>query len=132
MSERQLHEPTRATCVAEVGFAARSCEMEACSEPKHRTQVNLPAGILTWASGPSSVTPHIRSWSRCIGGGRVGTSLCLTPGDLDRSKRFGDSRTALVGLCGGNDHNPMSFEKSDHLVVVMKRSNARGAKGVTS
>ena len=132
MSERQLHEPTRATEVAERGFAARSCEMEARSEPKHRTQVNLLAGMLTWASGPSSVTPHIRSWSGCSGGGSGGTSLCLTPGDLDRSKRCDDSPTDLVGRCGGNDHRPMSREKSDHLVVVMKPGNAGGAKGVTS
>ena len=29
MSEKQLHESTRATEVAEAGFAVRSCEMEA-------------------------------------------------------------------------------------------------------
>ena len=32
MNERQLHEPIRVTEVAEVGFAVRSCEMEARSE----------------------------------------------------------------------------------------------------
>ena len=132
MSEKQLHEPTRAIEVAKVGFAVRSCEMEAYSEPQHRTKVNLQAGMLTWASGPSSVTPNIRSWSGCSGGGSGGTLLCLTPGDLDRSKRCDDCPTDLVGLCGGNDRGPMSFEKSDHLVVVLKPSNAGGAKGVTS
>ena len=132
MSERQLHESIRATEVAEVGFAVRSCEMEACSEPQHRTKVNLQAGMLTWASGPSSVTPHIRSWSGCSGGGSGGTSLCLTPGELERSRRCDDSPTDLVGPMGGNDRSPMSSEKSDHLVVVTKPSNAGGAKGVTS
>ncbi len=132
MSEKQLHEPTRAIEVAEVGFAVRSCEMEARSEPQHRTKVNLQAGMLTWASGPVSVTPNIRSWSGCSGGGSGGTSLCLTPGDLKRSKRCDNSPADLVGLCEGNDHSPMSFEKSDHLVVVMKLGNASGAKGVTS
>ena len=132
MSERQLHESIRATEVAEVGFAVRSCEMEACSDPQHRTKVNLQAGMLTWASGPSSVTPDIRSWSGCSGGGSGGTSLCLTPGDLDRSKRCDDIRTDLVGLCGGNDRRTMPFEKSDHLVVVTKPGNAGGAKGMTS
>ena len=132
MSERQLHEPIRVTEVAEFGFAVRSCEMEACSELQHRTKVNLQAGMLTWASGPSSVTPHIRSWSGCSGGGSGGTSLCFTPGDLDRSKRWDDSPTDLVGLCGGNDRRPTSFEKSDHLVVVTKLGNAGGAKGMTS
>ena len=39
--------------------------------------------------------------------------------------------TDLVGLCGGNDRRPTSFEKSDHLVVVMKPGNSGGAKGVT-
>lgn len=132
MSEKQLHESTRATEVAEAGFAVRSCEMEARSVPQHRTKVNLQAGMLTWASGPSSVTPDIRSWSGCSGGGSGGTSLCLTPGDLDRSRRCDDSPTDLVGLCEGNDCRPTSFEKSDHLVVATKPGNAGGAKGVTS
>ena len=132
MSERQLHEPPRATEVAEDGFAVRSCEMEACSEPQHRTKVNLQAGMLTWASGPSSVTPYIRSWSVCSGGGSGGISLRLTPGDLERSERLDASPPGLVGLCGGNDGGLMLFEKSDHLVVVTKPGNAGGAKGVTS
>jgi len=132
MSEKQLHELARVTDVAESCIAVRSCEMEARSEPQHRTKVNLQAGMLTWASGPSSVTPDIRSWSGCNGGGSGGTSLCLTPGDLARSKRCDESPLDLVGLCGGNDHRPTSFEKSDHLVVVMKPSNAGGAKEVTS
>lgn len=106
--------------------------MEACSEPQHRTKVNLQAGMLTWASGPVSATPDIRSWSGCSGGGSGGTSLCLTLGDLGRSKRLDDRPTDSVGLCGGNDRGPMSFEKSDHLVVVMKPGNAGGAKGMTS
>ena len=72
------------------GFAVRSCEMEARSVPQHRTQVNLLAGRLAWVSGPGSVTPHIRSWPVDIGGGSGGTSLCLTPGDLERSKRRGE------------------------------------------
>jgi hypothetical protein len=35
-------------------------------------------------------------------------------------------------LCEGNDRMPKSIEKLDHLVVVTKRGNARGAKGMTS
>ncbi len=124
MSERQLHEPIRVTEVAEFGFAVRSCEMESCSEVQHRTKVNLQAGMLTRASGPSSVTPPIRSWSGCSGGRNGGTSLCLTPGDCARSKRWDDSPTDVVGLCGGNDRRPTSFEESDHLVVVTKLGDA--------
>ena len=114
------------------GFAVRSCEMEARSVPQHRTQVNLLAGRLAWVSGPGSVTPRIRSWPVGIGDGSGGTSLCLTPGDLERSKRRGEGPTALVDLCGGNDRRSMSFEKSDHLIVVMKPGNAGGAKEMTS
>ena len=131
MSEKQLHESLLRTGSI-IGPAARSCEMEARSVPQHRTKVNLQAGLLAWVSGPASVTPNIRSWPGSIGGGSGGTSLCLTPGDLDRSKRCVDRPTDLVGLCGGNDHRPMSFEKSDHLVVVLKPGNAGGAKGMTS
>ena len=123
MSERQLHESIRVTEVAEFGFAVRSCEMEACSELQHRTKVNLQVGMLTWASGPSSVTPHIRSWSGCNGGGSGGISLCLTPGDLDRFKRWDDSPTDLVGLCGGNDSRPTSF------VTLMILAFSFGANG---
>ena len=133
MSEKQLHELEQGAVVAIWnGFAVRSCEMEARSEPEHRTKVNLQAGMLTWVSGLGSVTPNIRLWSGCSGGGSVGTSLCLTPGDLDGSKRCDNRPTDLVGLCGGNDRRPTSFEKSDHLVVVMKPGNSGGAKGVTS
>jgi len=106
--------------------------MEARSEPQHRTKVNLQAGLLVWVSGPSSVTPNIRSWPGGSGGGSGGTSLCLTPGELDRSERCDGSPTDPVGLCEGNDRSPKLIEKSDHLVVVTKRGNARGAKGMTS
>jgi hypothetical protein len=133
MSEKQLHESKRRlSWPCRDDFAVRSCEMEACSEPQHRTKVNLQAGLLAWASGPLSVTPNIRSWPGGSGGGSGGTSLCLTPGDLDRSKRCDDSPTDLVSLCGGNDRSLTSIEKSDHLVVVRKPGNAGGAKGVTS
>ena len=118
--------------VAEVGFAVRSCEMEARSELQHRTKVNLQAGILIWASGPSSVTPDIRLWSGCSGGGSGRTSLRLTPGDLERSKRCDDSPTDLVGPMEGNNRRPMSFEKSDHSIVAPKPGNSDGAKGMTS
>lgn len=106
--------------------------MEARSEPQHRTKVNLQAGCLVWVSGPASVTPNIRSWPGGSGGGSGGTSLCLTPGDLDRSERCDGSPIDSVGLCEGNDRRPKSIEKSDHPVVVTKRGNARGAKGMTS
>lgn len=106
--------------------------MEARSEPQHRTKVNLQAGRLVWVSGPASVTPNIRSWPGGIGGGGGGTSLCFTPGDLDGSERCDGSRIASVDVCEGNDRRPKTIEKSDHLVVVTKRSNVRGAKGMTS
>jgi hypothetical protein len=133
MSEKQLHEPERGlSWPLRGGFAVRSCEMEARSVPQHRTKVNLQAGLLAWVSGPVSVTPNIRSWPGGSGGGSGGTSLCLTPGDLERSKRCDDSPTDLVSRCGGNDRWLTSIEKSDHLVVVTKPGNAGGAKGMTS
>lgn len=133
MSEKQLHERTTEAVVASrTRFVVRSCEMEARSVPQHRTKVNLQAGLLAWVSGLVSVTPNIRSWPGGSGGGSGGTSLCLTPGDLERSKRCDDSPTDLVGRCGGNDRWLTSIEKSDHLVVVTKPGNAGGAKGMTS
>jgi len=110
----------------------RTCGMEAVSEPQHRTKVNLQAGRLVWASGPSTVMPNIRSWPDGSGGGRGGTSLCLTPGDLDRSKRSSLWTGSLGRLNEGNDREPMLIEKSDHLVVATKPGNAGGAKGMTS
>ena len=133
MSEKQLHEPERGlSWPLRGGFAVRSCEMEARSVPQHRTKVNLQAGWLAWVSVPQDVTPGIRSRPTGSGGGSGGTSLGLTPGDLERSERCDGSPTDLVGLCGGNDRRPMPLEKSDHLVVVMKPGNAGGAKGMTS
>ena len=81
MSERQLHEPIRVTEVAEFGFAVRSCEMEACSELKHRTKVNLQAGMLTWASGPSSVTPISDRGQGVVEAGAAG-HLCVLPREI--------------------------------------------------
>ncbi len=106
--------------------------MEARSELQHRTKVNLHAGLLAWVSGPSSATPYIRLWPGGIGDGSGGTSLHLTPGDLERSRRRVERRTGLVGPSAGNDAGPTSFEKSDHLVVVMKPGNSGGAKEMTS
>lgn len=131
MSEKQLHEPTQAAEAARVGFAVRPCEMEARSVPQHRTTVNLVAGMLIWVSDPHLATPNIRSWSMCIGGGSGGKSQRLTPGELDRTRRWGSCPAELVGRTEGNDPRTRTVEKSDHLVVALKRSNARGAKGVT-
>ena len=129
MSEKQLHEPTRVARVTSTGEAVRPCEMEARSVPQHRTKVNLQAGLPARVSGPSTVTPNIRSWPGSNGGGSGGTSLCLTPGDLDRSIvcPMTDGR-----LNEGDDREPMSIEKADHLIVALKLGNAGGAKGVTS
>ena len=99
--------------------------MEAVSESQHRTKVNLSAGCLAWVSVPSNMTPDIRSLPGSSRGGSGETLLNLTPRDLHRSERFGRAN-------GGNDRCLMSVEKSDHLIVVMKPSNAGGAKGVTS
>jgi hypothetical protein len=99
--------------------------MEAVSEPQHRTRVNLSAGCLAWVSVPTNTTPDIRSLRGSIRGGSGVTLLNLTPRDLHQSERFGRAD-------GGNDRCPMLVEKSDHLIVVMKPSNAGGAKGVTS
>ncbi len=80
MSEKQLHEPTTVAEVTGAGFAVRSCEMEACSEPQHRSKVNLQAGLPVWASGLPSVTPDIRSWS----GGEAGAAghHCVLPREI--------------------------------------------------
>ncbi len=110
----------------------RTCGMEAVNEPQHRTKVNLQAGWLTWVSVPRYVTPGIRSRSIGSGGGSGGTSLRLTPGDLERSNQWGSNHAELVRLLVGNDHSQMLFEKSDYLVIVTKPGNAGGAKGITS
>ena len=94
------------------------------SESQHRTKVNLQVGLPVWASGILSVTPNIRSWS---GGSGCGTLLCLSPGDLDRSRQCVERPTDLAGMDGGNNFKPISIEKSDHLVVVTKPGNAGGA-----
>ncbi len=99
--------------------------MEAVSESQHRTKVNLFAGCLAWVSGPPTTTPGIRSLPGSIRGGSGGALLNITPRDLHRSDLIGRAR-------GGNDNCPMSMEKSDHPIVVMKPGNAGGAKGVTS
>ena len=105
--------------------------MEARSVPQHRTKVNLQAGLLARVSVLPNATPNIRSWPGGNGGGSGGTSLHLTPGDLDRS--IVSPRTKAEGRFNeGNDREPMSIEKSDHLVVVTKPSNVGGAKGMTS
>jgi hypothetical protein len=132
MSEKQLHEPKPGlSWLFGGGFAVRSCEMEACSESQHRMKMNLRAGWMTWVSEPGRATPDIRSWSLSSEGGSGETFLNLTPRDLDRS-----SVSPRPKACGrvreGNDNDPKSIEKSDHLIVVVKRSNARGAKGMTN
>jgi len=114
-----------------VSYAVRPCGMEAVSELQHRTQVNLFAGSLAWVSAPSCTTPNIRSRPGGSRGGRGRTLLNLTPRDLYRSTVSFDKLS-----CGraraGNDNCPKSLEKSDHFIVVLKPSNAGGAKGVTS
>jgi hypothetical protein len=98
--------------------------MEAVSVTQHRTSVNPQEGFRAWASVPSNTTPNIRQWSGSSEGGGGGMLLNLTPGDLLRS---GDGRSRE-----GNDERPMPGEKSDYPIVAWKRSNFRGAKGVTS
>lgn len=96
--------------------------MEARSESQHRTKVNPCAGSFVWVSALRSTTPNVRSRQGCTGGGG-GVKFCvLTLGDLLGSATRG--RLA-------SDDGPMSGEKSDHLVVVMKPGNAGEAKGVT-
>jgi hypothetical protein len=99
--------------------------MEAVNESQHRTIVNLCAGSLAWVNVPSNMTPSIRSWPGSSGGERGDTSPDLTPRDLPRSGPSGRA-------CEANDARPMSWEKSDHLIVATKPGNAGGAKGVTS
>ena len=130
MSEKQLHEQAFRPRPG-VGFAVRSCEMEARSESQHRTKVNLHAGCLIWVSEPGRATPSIRSGSSSSEGGSGETFLNLTPRDLGRS-----SVIPRPKVCGrvheGNDNGPKSTEKSDHPIVVTKPSNAGGAKGMTN
>ena len=58
---------------------------------------------------------------------------CVLPREISNDPNGGaNAPTALVDLCGGNDRRSMSFEKSDHLIVVMKPGNAGGAKEMTS
>ena len=132
MSEKQLHEPRLGMESGPFGFAVRSCEMEARSVPQHRMKMNLQAGMLIWVSGPKPVTPNIRSWSTCSGGGSGGKSLCLTPGDLDRSTGCIPTDARVVRPAKETTTAPNRFEKSDHLIVATKPGNAGGAKGVTS
>lgn len=130
MSETQLHEPSFRPRSVD-SFAVRPCEMEACSESQHRTQVNLQAGWSTWVSEPGRATPDIRSWSSSSEGGSGETFLNLTPRDLVRSTV--SPRTRGCGRAGeGNDNGLKSIEKSDHPIVVTKPSNAGGAKGMTN
>jgi hypothetical protein len=98
--------------------------MEAGSVSQHRTSVNPQEGFRAWASVPSNTTPGIRRWLGSNEGGGGGMLLNLTPGDLPRS---GDGRSQE-----GNDEWPMPGKKSDCPIVAWKRSNFRGAKGVTS
>jgi hypothetical protein len=105
--------------------------MEAVNVSQHRTKVNLSAGSLTWVSAPSSITPNFRLWSRSIRGGRGEKLPNLTPRDLLRSERLKPFQS-FGKACEGNDNRLMSRKKSDHLIVVLKPSNAGGAKGMTS
>ena len=132
MSEKQLHEPDRRLswpCCD--GFAVRSCEMEARSESLRRTKVNLQAGCLIRVSEPGRAKPDIRSGSSSSEGGSSETFLNLTPRDLDRSS-VSPRPKARGTACEGNDNGPKSIEKSDHLIVATKPSNAGGAKGMTN
>ena len=99
--------------------------MEARSESLRRTKVNLQAGCLTRVSEPGRAKPDIRSGSNSSEGGRSETFLNLTPRDLSGSAQRGRTKE-------GNDQGPMPTEKSDHLIVAMKPSNAGGAKGMTN
>lgn len=96
--------------------------MEACSEPQHRTEVNLCAGQPVRVSVPSNATPNIQSGQDGSGGGGGGKSCGLTLGDLQGSASSG---RAVRNGCA------KPSEKSDHPIVAMKPSNAGGAKGVT-
>jgi len=132
MSEKQLHELKRGlSWPCWDGFAVRPCEMEARSESLRRTKVNLQAGCLTRVSEPGRAKPDIRSGSNSNEGGRSETFLNLTPRDLDRSS--GRPRPKARGTAHeGNDKGLTSIEKSDHLIVATKPSNAGGAKGMTN
>lgn len=111
---------------------ARSCGMEAASEPQLRTQVKLRKAARSGVSAPPSVTPDIQSWPSSIGDGGGGTLCRLTQGELPGSAARGNpapvggKETPTTHRCPGNER-----EKSDHPIVVMKPGNAGGAKGVT-
>lgn len=124
MSEKQLHEQAFKSRFG-AGFAMRSCGMEARSESQPRTNVNLQAGWLSWVSVRGYVMPDFRSGTGSSEGGSGETFLNLTPRDLSGSDWFGRTK-------GGNDQGPMPVEKSDHLIVASKPSNAGGAKGMTN
>jgi hypothetical protein len=98
--------------------------MEAGCKSQHRTTVNPQASFRAWASVSANTTPNIRPWPGSIEDGGGEMLLNLTPGDLLRS---GNGRSRE-----GNDERPMPGEKSDCPIVASKRSNVRGAKGVTS
>ncbi len=102
---------------------ARECEMEAASEPQHQTRVNSRAGWAEWVSKRQFAMPYILMCQHSIKSGRGGKFFWLTLRDLYRSM-ITSGRSVREGV-------PMSIEKSDHLIVVMKPSNVGGAKGVT-
>ncbi|MDP7207940.1 MAG: hypothetical protein QGH14_05100 [Candidatus Bathyarchaeota archaeon] len=97
--------------------------MEAASEPQHQTRVNSRAGWAEWVSKRQFAMPNILMCQHSIKSGRGGKFYWLTLRDLYRSTMSGRSVQEDV---------PMSIEKSDHLIVVMKPSNVGGAKGVTN
>lgn len=105
--------------------------MEARSESQHRMKMNLQAGWLSWVSTPGVATPNIRSRAASSEGGSGETFLILTPRDLQRSP-VSPRPKAWGRLNEGNDREPKSLEKSDHLIVVMKPGNVGGAKGMTN
>ena len=102
--------------------AVRKCEMEAASEPQHQTRVNSGAGWAEWVSKRLFAMPYILMCQHSTRSGSGGKFYRLTLRDLYRSTMRGRSVREDV---------PMLIEKSDHLIVVMKPSNAGGAKGVT-
>ncbi len=113
----------QADCVGTCSEPVRGCGVEARSEPQHRMRVNSGAGRPVWVSVPGDATPGIQSRQDGIRSGSGGKFCDLTPGDLPGPARRSGS--------GVRDGVAKPWEKSDHLVVARKPSNAGGAKGMT-
>jgi hypothetical protein len=100
--------------------------MEAGYEPQHRTKVNFSAGCCTLGERAAQRDAQFPTVSTVVveAGAAGNFSTLLQEISLDPI-RIGKAR-------GGNNECLMSWEKSDHLIVVLKPGNAGGAKGVTS